>query len=268
LVTIGLLLAVAMSVAQAPPADVLAHARQLYNTHDYSAAIAAAEEARRAPALADEAGVVLARAYLERYRGSLEASDLDAARETLKQIDPNHLSSRDAVEYSIGLGESLFFDYQYSAAAELFGIALSRADAIDEDARETLFDWWAGALDWQAKSGPEDERKAVYARVLAGAERERSRNERSATAWYWVAAGARGAGDPDRAWGAAVAGWIRAPSFGPRGRTLRTDLDRLVTQAILPERAINLSPGADPRPTLASLQTQWEALKQKWANGK
>jgi hypothetical protein len=265
--TLGLLLALVASVAQVPPADALVRARQLYNRHDYAGAIAAASEARRSAPLADAAGVVLARAYLEQYRGSLEASDLDAARAVLEQIDSAKLAGRDAVEYTIGLGESLYFDYQYGAAAELFGMALGRAESLDEDARETLFDWWAGALDWQAKSGPEDERKAVYARVLDGAERERARNERSAPAWYWVAAGARGTGDLDRAWGAAVAGWIRAPSFGARGGALRADLDRLVTQAILPERAVRLSPGADPRPTLTSLQTLWQALKEKWAAG-
>lgn len=266
---IGLLFAVVASVAQAPPADVLAQARQLYNQQEYTAAIAAASEARKTPALADAAGVVLARAYLERYnRDSREASDLDAARAALKQINPDNLSSRGAVEYTVGLGESLYFDNQYPAAAELFRMALGRAEALDEDAHEALFDWWAGALDRQAKYGPPDERKAVYARVLAGAERERTRNERSAPGWYWMAAGACGAGDVDRAWGVAVAGWIRAPSFGPRGATLREDLDRLVTQAILPERAMRLSPGADPRPQLAGLQTQWEMLKQKWATGK
>ena len=33
----------------------------------------------------------------------------------------------------------------------------------------------------------------------------------SAPANYWLAAAARGAGDLDRAWHAAIAGWIRAP---------------------------------------------------------
>jgi hypothetical protein len=46
--------------------DALTRARQLYNQAQYDEAIAAATEARRVAAVADAAGVVLARAHLER----------------------------------------------------------------------------------------------------------------------------------------------------------------------------------------------------------
>ena len=66
------------------------------------------------------------------------------------------------------------------------------------------------------------------------------------SATYWLAAGARGIDDLPRALGAAVAGWVRAGTFGARGEALRDDLDRLIVQVILPERAQQLAFGADP----------------------
>ena len=51
----------------------------------------------------------------------------------------------------------------------------------------------------------------------------------SATASYWLAAAARGAGNLERAWDAARAGWIAAPLGKDQGATLRADLDRLMS---------------------------------------
>ncbi len=89
-------------------------------------------------------------------------------------------------------------------------------------------------------------------------------NDRSVVALYWRAAAARGTGDLERAWGSAVAGWLRARYFGEEGLALRADLDRFVTDVLLPERAERLAPGADPRPTLAELQRGWQAFKERW----
>jgi hypothetical protein len=77
-------------------------------------------------------------------------------------------------------------------------------------------------------------------------------------------AAARGTGDLDRAWGAAVAAWLRARFFEGAGAALRADLDRFVSDVLLPERAEQLAPGADPRPTLAQLEAGWEAFKARW----
>jgi hypothetical protein len=73
----------------------------------------------------------------------------------------------------------------------------------------------------------------------------------------------RGAGDLDRAWAAASAGWIRAVAARDRGVALRTDLDRLVTQAIIPDRAAR-GPARDRRQVTASLTADWESFKKVW----
>jgi hypothetical protein len=71
-------------------------------------------------------------------------------------------------------------------------------------------------------------------------------------------------GDIIRAMGAAVAGWVRAASLGDRGAELRLDLERLMRQVILPERARQLVPNGDAHPTLALLEQQWLQVQEKW----
>jgi hypothetical protein len=81
---------------------------------------------------------------------------------------------------------------------------------------------------------------------------------------FWLVAASRAAGDLERAWSGALSAWVRARSMGPRGLTLRADLDQLVSTVILPERAKALTPAGDARPTLATLLEQWEAFKKDW----
>jgi hypothetical protein len=267
-----LLLAVSalVATAQGKAPDLVVQARQLYNDQHYEEAIARAQAAMRLPPLADAAAVVLARAHLERYRVTSEPQDLEQARTALKGVDAARLAGRDHVEYLIGLGESIYLDTQYSlddrysAAAEEFELALRHADTLDPAARDRLFDWWALSLDRQAQQGPEAERRPIYQRIVTGAEAELSRSTEALSAAYWLAAGARGIDDLPRAFGAAVAGWVHAGSLGPRGAALREDLDRLILQVILPERAKQLADSADPRPVLADLESQWAQVKEKW----
>jgi tetratricopeptide (TPR) repeat protein len=244
--------------------DALTRARQLYNQAQYDEAIAAATEARRVAAVADAAGVVLARAHLERYRQSSDAADLTAAHEALGRVDAAKLNARDRVELTLGLGESLYFDDRFGAAAEMFEVALARIDPAGPDAREQVFDWWAGALDRQAQLGPEATRKPSYARIVARSEDELARNATSAVASYWLAAGALGVDDFDRAWSAAEAGWVRAPQCGRASAGLRVDLDRLVRDAIIPERAHARTPQGDPGLAVGAMRAEWEEFKAKW----
>jgi tetratricopeptide (TPR) repeat protein len=257
--------ALALGAGTPQQADPLVRARQLYNARQFDQAITAANEARKVPKTADAAAVVLARALLERHRQSTspEDDDLATARDALKQADVTKLSARDRVEHAIGLGESLYFEGHYSAAAETFELALSSRDGPDGEARDRLFEWWAGSLDQQAQFGPDADRRPLYARILERAGLELALNDRSAVATYWLAAAARGADDIGRAWGAAISGWIRAASMPDRGAALRADLDRLVTQVILPERARRLSPN-DPLSAMAGLRQEWEKIKKDW----
>src|SRR5579872_5181496 len=90
--------------------DALAKARQLYNQHQYQAAVNAAEQARLTPARADAADLIAARAYLERFRDSAASDDLTNARERLRRIDPQRFDPRERLEYIVGLGEALYLD--------------------------------------------------------------------------------------------------------------------------------------------------------------
>ena len=140
----------------------------------------------------------------------------------------------------VALGESMYFDEQYgtddrfSAAAEQFEIALAHGDLLDAKSRDLLFDWWAGALDRQAQQDEAAPRRAVYARIQKGAERELARDPDAASASYWLAASARGLDDLTRAIGAASAAWVRASTLGERGVALRADLDRLMRTSSCP----------------------------------
>ena len=258
------LLAATMGQAQAP--DPLTRARRAYNAGEIDVAIAASTEALKVPALANPAAVVLARAHLDRYRQTTTAADLEGAHAALRLVVPDKLTPQDRVEFLIALGVSLYVDGCtdgcFSAAAEMFGLALAGVGDVAD--RERVFEWWAVALDHQAQYGPEGERTPIYRRILERAEHELAAHDRSASASYWLAAAARGTGDLERAWGAAIAGWVRARGLGPRGDALRTDLDRFVTGVLLPERARQSSPDADARPALAKLIAEWEEIKKKY----
>lgn len=271
--SLPLFLLASSAAAQGEAPNPLLAARQAYNAGRFDDAIAAAEAARAQPALANAAAVVLARARLEKYRTQggdqpdLDArADLDAAREVLKLVDESRLDARDRIEYLVALGEALYLDDppQFGAAAEFFELALDRAGPLTPAARDIVFEWWAGALDRLAQFGAEADRRVVYERVLAGAVRYRALDDTSAVSWYWIAVAARGVQDLERAWASAVAAWIRSADLGARGPSLRQDLDRFVTDVILPERATRLAPG-DPRSALPLLQAQWDEIKKKWA---
>ena len=86
---------------------------------------------------------------------------------------------------------------------------------------------------------------------------------RIAAAAYWLAASARGAGDPERALNEATAAWVRATLARDGGIALRADLDRLVVQGILPDRA-NRLPIRDHTQAIAGMVGEWEAFKSGW----
>ena len=262
------LLAALPAAAWAEPQqiDAVTRARQLYNQQQYDAAIAAAEKAGTTPATADAARLVLARARLERFRQSADSRDLELARDALREIRPDALSPRDRVEFLVGLGEALYLDNLYGPAAELFQSALQQAGLESTTFRDRVLDWWATAVDREAQAGPGDNRELRYATLLDRVESELSRDPQSAAATYWMSAAARGAGELDRAWDTAIAGWVRAGLTRDRGVSLRTDLDRLVIEGIIPERARMLATAEADRARLVSeMQAQWTAIKQRWS---
>jgi len=246
-------------VAAADTKDALARARALYNERRFELAITAAEQARAVAARADSADLIAARAYLERFRESAYSGDLTSARERLRRLNPLRLGARERVEFLVGLGETLYFEGAFGAAAEVFTSILAPGDALAPDARERVLDWWASAVDRDARPRPDIERQSVYQRIRDRMEAELAARPGSTPAAYWVSAAARGQGDLQAAWDAAQAGWVRAPMATDRGESLRADLDRLVLRGIVPERAKALAQPPD------TLRQEWERFKERWA---
>jgi tetratricopeptide (TPR) repeat protein len=246
-------------------ADPLAEARRLYNLGQYGTAEKLAREAVAVPATADAARVVLGRVRLERYRQSNDFEDLTAARAAFRDVDARALDARERVELLIGLAETLYLEDRYAAAAELFESVFERSSMLGLAAHERVLDWWATAIDRQAQTLPAAERAGTYRRILSRMREEIVSMPGSSAASYWLAAAARASGDPDDAWHYAVSGWVRAPLAEDRGATLRADLDRLVTQAIIPERAAKLGSRGDPKVAQANMLTEWEAFKTAWS---
>src|SRR5437762_2092118 len=221
-------------------ADPLSEARRLYNRGQYDAAEQAARDAARFPATADGARVVLARIQLERYRRTPAAADLSGAIGTLREVDAGRLDARERVELAIGLAEALYLEDRFGAAASLFESVLDDSDALGAKAHERVLDWWATSLHQYAQLRPVADRPDIYGRVSTRMGQEISRDPASTSAAYWLTAAARGAGDPERALNEATAAWVRAPLARDGGVALRADLDRLVVQGILPDRANRL----------------------------
>jgi hypothetical protein len=249
----------AISTASAAAADdPLARARLLYNQRQYDAAVHAAEQARMTPSRADAADLVAARAYLERFRESAASDDLTNARDRLRRLDPQKFGPRERAEYVVGLGETLFFEGAFGAAATVFDSVLNSRDALAADARERVLDWWASATDREAKPRPDIERQVVYQRIRTRMDEELATHPGSGAAAYWIAAAARAQGDLQAAWDAAQAGWVRARLASDKGATLRADLDRLVLRAIVPDRAKATAQSPE------TLRADWERFKDSW----
>jgi hypothetical protein len=265
-VAMAMLLALALASAgpalAAEPA-ALAQARVMYNAGTFDAAIEAAATARRDPKFADAAALVFARAHLERFRLGANPADLTTARETLATVRPEALASRDQIDLLIGLGQTLYLGDSFGAAAELFDNALGRATLLPLPDRRKLLEWWATAVEREAQTRPADRRAVLFMRLAERMTEELLIEPGSPVANYWVAAAARGTGDLDRAWDGAVAAWVRATLARDSADKLRDDVDRLVTQALIPERA-RTRPAREQLEAAASLRAEWELVKQNW----
>jgi hypothetical protein len=253
----GLVLLAGSTVAAADKPDALARARALYNQGQFQEAVTAAEQARLLTGMADAADLIAARAYLERFRESSATDDLTNARDRLRRLDPQRLEARERTEYIVGLGEALYFDGAFGAAANLFDSILAR-ESLGAEARERALDWWATAVDEDAKPRPDIERQPMYQKIRERMLRELGMNPLSGSAAYWLSAAARAQGDLQGAWDAALAAWVRAPLAPDHGAALRADIDRLVVNAIVPERARLISQ------TPESVKAEWDQFKDRW----
>lgn len=247
--------------------SALAQAKRAFNQGQFDQAIDAALEAKKTAAMAPSAGIILGRAYVERFAAKLDNSDLANAHTALAAVDPVPLSTSDRRDLTIGLGLTVYFEGRPGAAAELLEVAMlgPNDSSADAAARERLFDWWATALDRAAQLAPDASRATYYARIVKRSEAELAHDPGSTAAGFWLAAGARGAAEYDRAWHAATAAWIRAKhaSTTRQANDARADIDLLVTTAIIPERARALDPKA-PQALIAAMKAEWEQIKSSW----
>jgi hypothetical protein len=257
------LLLLAAGTATAAEPEALARARALYNAGTLDAAIEAAAAARREPMFADAAALVFARAHLERFRAKSDPADLATARETLAAVRPHFLAPRDQVDLLIGLGQTLYLADGFGAAAEVFDTALGRSSILPLRDRRLLLDWWATAVEREAQTRPPDRRAPVFERLVDRMTEELLIEPGNPVANYWLAAAARGEGDLDRAWDAAVAAWVRAALSPDTTATLRADIDRLVQDALVPERA-RTRPAREQSEVTAALRAEWDLIKQNW----
>ena len=264
---VSAVLAAAFVLAVAPAASAtkadLARARTHYNERQFDQAIAAAAEARRTPDTQDAAAVVLARAHLERYRERVDPADLGAAREALGAVRAAALEPRDRVEFLMAVGQALFLEDDFGAAARVFESGLDAALAVDPALRESMLDWWGSAIERAAGSGDRAHRIAAFEQLSDRMVEELARDPGSAAAGYWLVAAARGTGHPAAAWDAAIAGWARARLAGARSAKLRADLDKLVVQGIIPDRVKSL-PEAERAAAESQLRADWELVKERW----
>jgi hypothetical protein len=256
------LIAAGGPASAAEPAP-LAKARIRYNAGDFEGAISAAAVARNVAAASDAAALVIARAHLELYRQRVTPEDLAVARETLLAIHAGSLSSRDQLDLYIGIGQTLYLAEVFGPSAEMFETAWTRASVLGTAERRQLLDWWATALDREAQARPPERRVRVFERVMTRMEEELRQDPANAVASYWLAVSARGVGDPDRAWDVAVAAWVRSSMSRDSATTLRADLDRLVADALIPERA-RLRPAAEQQLAMTSMRAEWELVKDQW----
>jgi hypothetical protein len=261
LVLVMLLLAAVPAAAAEPPA--LVKARTLYNAGDYDGAILAASEVQVAD-WTDAARLVIARSHLERYRRSTQAADLAAGGVALAEVRASSLLPRDHVDLLIGLGQHLYFSSEFGAAANLFDSALAEGFLLNRQDRLLLLDWWANAVDRSAQTRPPDRRAPAFVRVVERMEDEIRRDSTNQVAGYWLAVGYRGSGDIERAWDAAVAAWVRSHLAEDGREAVRDDLERLVTQGIIPERARLQKDSTDASRTM---RDQWETIKRPWTQG-
>lgn len=258
-----LLILVLVLAAPLSAQDPLIEARRLYNAGKYEAAERSARLALAQPRLSNSARVVLGRALLELYRESASEQHFAQAREALRTVNADELEMTERVELMLGIGQGLFLEDRFASAAAVIEPMIVPSATLGQLAHERALDWWASALDRHAQSRPISERQQIYARINERMTNELMRDTGSAPANYWLAAATRNSGDVDGAWNAAMASWVRSVLGRDRGVALRGDLDRLMIQGIIPDRAARIG-GKEPNMVVAGLVGEWEAFKASW----
>jgi hypothetical protein len=260
--SVALVIACCGSAAAQQRAE-LARAREAYNGARFDEAVEAALAAQKVAGTSDAATVVLSRAYLERYRQRANPADLAGARAQLGTVRVSNLDPRDHIDFQMALGEALFFEDDYGAAASIFESGIDGAIAQGQATGEAMLDWWGSAVERHADAQEREPRMIAFGRLRDRMARELARYPGSAAAAYWLVVGTRGAGDANAAWDAAIAGWVRARMAGSRSAQLRSDLDKLVLEGIIPDRVQSM-PAEKRGQAESDLRAEWAVVKERW----
>lgn len=175
-------------------------ARRQYNAGLFDEAIASVASGRYPAKSAASAALVSARARLERFRRGGDAQDLAQARAALATLDPRELSARDAIEWQIGVGESLFLEGEPGPASQMFASLLAPVRLLLTPGEfDKLLDWWAAATARFAETLPGAARVEQFERLQAALKLFVDGDTQSRATVYWSVVAARGAGDLDAA---------------------------------------------------------------------
>ena len=155
------------------------------------------------------------------------------------------------------------FEDDYGAAASLFESGIDGAVGQGLQTGEAMLEWWGSAVERHADALERDARIAAFVRLRDRMARELGRNPASSAAAYWLVVGTRGTGEAVAAWDAAIAGWVRARLAGARSAALRSDLDKLMLEGIIPDRVRAIA--TDRRAQAESdLRAEWAVVKERW----
>ena len=212
----------------------------------------------------DAAALVMARAHLERYRQKrrLDGSCRRPRRAQRDSVRRCSLRGTRSISSSASASRCILTDL-FGAAADLFDTALERGAPLARRAIVRCSSTGGRRRSIAKRRRGTPERRLASGRASRRADgRGAAPRSRQRAANYWLAVAARAAGDLDAAWDAAVAAWVRA-TLGPAPSELRSDIDRLVTQALIPERA-RVRSAREQGDATEAVRAQWESVKEQW----
>ena len=165
LVLVCLLAAAPVASAQEGPLG----ARELYNAGRVDEAIEQAEAAWVATASA-EAGLVLARAKLDRFSRLESGSDLSVARQLLDRIDVTTLLPAQRLDWEVGVATGLFLAGRGGPSGVMFERLLDHP-LLEGAERDRVLNWWATAVDRVGRDQLPDQRSGTYDKMARRLER-------------------------------------------------------------------------------------------------
>ena len=246
--------------AQAP--SPLARARDAYNAGEYDQAIRFASDARAAADPRTRPPSCSPGRTSSATARRSPRSTCRARAEALKGVGDARSRRPTTTSTSSGSASRCYYEERFGAAAECFARARPGRRPVDRRRAKVCSTGGPARSISRRRSDPKWIARAIYQRIFdkAGGGVPNTTIDRPPPR-TGSAAAARGADDLERAWAAAIAGWVRAPSTGGVRRSLRADLDRLMTLAIIPERARRQLPTGDLQLVIQRLTGEWQDVK-------